>query len=278
MIRSTDQSYWFSPHLPHVELRSTYHSHHAYKTHSHAQFSIGAIMEGETQCHYRHTRYTLRVGEMILIDPQQPHSCNPLAGKTRSYHMLYLDTDWCLDQISAQCGYRVDTLRCRYAVLRDPTLFRCYQRVIVLMHEREMTLLNRQLIELLAHIWRCYCLPEPCYSPLPHQALQTTSRYVRERLLNNLQSAPSLETLAQELGLRRETIVRQFRHATGITPMAFLNNARIEYAKSLLRRGTSLVEACYQSGFCDQSHFHKTFVHYAAATPGQYARSIFDNK
>ncbi|MEQ9859723.1 AraC family ligand binding domain-containing protein [Pectobacterium cacticida] len=36
-------------------------------------------MEGETQCHYRHTRYTLRVGEMILIDPQQPHSCNPLA-------------------------------------------------------------------------------------------------------------------------------------------------------------------------------------------------------
>ncbi|WP_235319687.1 helix-turn-helix transcriptional regulator [Pectobacterium fontis] len=84
--------------------------------------------------------------------------------------------------------------------------------------------------------------------------------------------------MAEELNLRRETIVRQFRHDTGLTPMAFLNNARIEYAKSLLKQGTTLVDASYQSGFCDQSHFHKTFVHYTAATPGQYARSIFDNK
>ncbi|EMS4801339.1 AraC family transcriptional regulator, partial [Klebsiella pneumoniae] len=34
------------------------------------------------------------------------------------------------------------------------------------------------------------------------------------------------------------------------------------------------------AGFADQSHFHKTFVSYTAATPRQYAqsRSISDNK
>ncbi|MEQ9996381.1 helix-turn-helix domain-containing protein [Pectobacterium versatile] len=274
-----NQSYWFSPQLPHVESRSTRNSSHAYKTHSHAQFSIGAIEHGETLCHYRNEMHHLQVGDLIFIDPQQPHSCNPLPGKTRSYHMLYLDTKWCLDQIAAHCGYQAETLHCNRVVLRDPALFIRYQHVVALLYRGEITSADNQLKAMLEPIWRQYCLPAPsCLPALPHHASQATTRHVRERLLNNLQESPSLETLAEELNLRRETIVRQFRHDTGITPMAFLNNARIEYAKSLLKQGTPLVDASYQSGFCDQSHFHKTFVQYTAATPGQYARSIFDNK
>ncbi|UKE83624.1 AraC family transcriptional regulator [Pectobacterium sp. PL152] len=278
-VHAINQSYWFSPRLPHVESRSTHNSSHAYKTHSHAQFSIGAIVHGETRCHYRNETHHLQVGDLIFIDPQQPHSCNPLPGKTRSYHMLYLDAEWCLDQIATLCGYQVDTLHCHCVVLRDPDLFIHYQHVITLLSRGDITSADNQLKAMLSPIWRQYCLPAPsCLPALPHQVSQTTTRHVRERLLNNLQEAPSLETLAEELSLRRETIVRQFRHDTGITPMAFLNNARIEYAKSLLKQGTPLVDTSYQSGFCDQSHFHKTFVQYTAATPGQYARSIFDNK
>ncbi|MBA0166591.1 AraC family transcriptional regulator [Pectobacterium sp. CFBP8739] len=278
-VHAINQSYWFSPRLPHVESRSTYNSSHAYKTHSHEQFSIGAIVHGETRCHYRNETHHLQVGDLIFIDPQQPHSCNPLLGKTRSYHMLYLDAEWCLDQIATLFGYQLDTLRCHCVVLRDPDLFIHYQHVIALLSRGNITSADNQLRAMLSPIWRQYCLPAPsCLPALSHQVLQTTTRHVRERLLNNLQDAPSLETLAEELSLRRETIVRQFRHDTGITPMAFLNNARIEYAKSLLKQGTPLVDTSYQSGFCDQSHFHKTFVQYTAATPGQYARSIFDNK
>ncbi|MEQ9945536.1 AraC family transcriptional regulator [Pectobacterium aroidearum] len=278
-VHAINQSYWFSPRLPHVESRSTYNSSHAYKTHSHRQFSIGAIEHGETRCHYRNETHHLQVGDLIFIDPEQPHSCNPLPGKTRSYHMLYLDAEWCLDQIATHCGYQLATLCCNCVVLRDPALFTHYQHIIALLYRGEIALADNQLKAMLAPIWQQYCLPAPsCLPALSHQTPQTTTRHVRERLLNNLQEAPSLETLAEELSLRRETIVRQFRHDTGITPMAFLNNARIEYAKSLLKQGTPLVDTSYQSGFCDQSHFHKTFVQYTAATPGQYARSIFDNK
>ncbi|MEH2920297.1 helix-turn-helix domain-containing protein [Samsonia erythrinae] len=278
-VHAINQSYWFSPRLPHVESRSTHNSSLAYKTHSHTQFSIGAIVQGETRCHYRNNVHHLQAGDLIFIDPQQPHSCNPLPGKTRSYHMLYLDAEWCRDQIAAHCGYQVDTLYCNCVVLRDPARFTHYQHVIALLHRGDIASADRQLNAMLLPIWRQYCLPAPTRLPaLPPHASQTTTRHIRERLLNNLQAAPSLETLAEELNLRRETLVRQFRRDTGITPMAFLNNARIEYAKSLLKQGTPLVDASYQSGFCDQSHFHKTFVQYTAATPGQYARSIFDNK
>jgi len=86
-------------------------------------------------------------------------------------------------------------------------------------------------------------------------------------------------SLAKEIALRKETLIRTFKQDTGLTPGSFLNIARIEYAKSLLREGWSIVDAGNDSGFADQSHFHKTFVRYTAATPGQYAssRSITDN-
>lgn len=47
-----------------------------------------------------------------------------------------------------------------------------------------------------------------------------------------------------------------------------------------LRAGDPIADVGYQAGFADQSHFHKTFVSYTAATPRQYAqsRSISDNK
>ncbi|PWC11201.1 helix-turn-helix domain-containing protein [Brenneria corticis] len=276
-VHTVDQAYWFSPLLPHVESRSTWRSGHAYKTHSHEQFSIGAIEQGSTLCHYRGEIRRLRAGDLIFIDPRQPHSCNPLPGQTRSYHMLYLDTAWCLKRLSERCGFPVTSLHCRCVILRDPARFTRYQRLIGQLHRGEVAAAGQTLNQLITPLLLQYCSPLAPPEPLP---AQPTTRHVRQRLLSDLQQAPSLETLAQELNVRRETIVRQFRQDTGITPMAFLNNARIEYAKTLLKNGVPLADAGYQSGFCDQSHFHKIFVRYTAATPGQYrqARSIFDNK
>lgn len=95
-----------------------------------------------------------------------------------------------------------------------------------------------------------------------------------------LAAPPSLDELAQRFSLRKETLIRTFRQDTGLTPVSFLNVSRVEYAKARLRAGDDIADVGYQSGFADQSHFHKTFVRYTAATPRQYAtgRSITDNK
>ncbi|WP_235319686.1 AraC family ligand binding domain-containing protein [Pectobacterium fontis] len=194
-VHTVNQSYWFSSRLPYVESRSTRHSSHAYKTHSHAQFSIGAIEHGETLCHYRNETHRLQAGDLIFIDPQQSHSCNPPPGKTLSYHMLYLDTEWCLDQIATHCGYQADTLHCSRVVLRDPALFIRYQHLVTLLYRGEIASADHHLNAMLEPIWRQYCQPAAsCLSTSPHQVSQTTTHHVRERLLNNLQESPSLET------------------------------------------------------------------------------------
>lgn len=231
-----------------LELRSTWQSTQAYKRHSHPQLSIGAIMEGQT-CSICHDKeYILNPGDLIVIPASAPHSCNPVAGQPRSYHMLYIDTD----------------IPLALQVIRDPALFKRYLDIVEAMSPVSVdTLLS--------------ALPRRVENA---DALRSTSQHVRQAFLADLAAPPSLDELAQRFSLRKETLIRTFRQDTGLTPGSFLNISRVEFAKARLRAGDDIADVGYQSGFADQSHFHKTFVSYTAATPRQYAtgRSISDNK
>ncbi len=261
------QTYWFSPHLPQVECRSTWCSRQGYKTHSHTQLSLGLVVAGSTVCHYRGADHVLHAGDMVLIDPHAPHSCTPLPGQTRSYHMFYFDAAWCRALLAEQYEQPVVALHCHPVRVQDSALFSDGLQLLNSLYRNDITRATPQLNALVSTLLSRYCAAQ---QPLVEQS---TTRYMRRRLLSNLQTSPSLTTLAQELHLRRETLVRHFREDTGITPMAFLNNARIEYAKALIKQGVPLADVGYQSGFSDQSHFHKIFVLHTAATPGQYQQA-----
>lgn len=230
-----------------LELRSTWQSTQAYKRHCHPQLSIGAIVEGQTCCVCHDREYILHPGDLIVIPAYAPHSCNPIAGQARSYHMLYIDTDRPL----------------ALQVIRNATFFNHFLDIVETMSPASV---DRLL------------------SVLPHRAdnpdaLRSTSQHIQQALLADLAAPPSLDELAQRFSLRKETLIRTFRQDTGLTPASFLNISRVEYAKARLRAGDDIADVSYQSGFADQSHFHKTFVRYSAATPRQYAtgRSISDN-
>ena len=243
--RDIPQTFWRDDRLPWLELRSTWRSRQAYKRHSHPQLSVGAIIEGETRCLCAGQEYLLQPGDLIVIPPHAPHSCNPLHDRPRSYHMLYLDATWCRAQ-------RPDippgaSITSPQPLLRDSPLFASFQQVVALM--------NRGSLE-----------------QLPARLFQ--------RLAIDLPASPSLDKLAHDSALRKETVIRAVKQDTGLTPASLINMARIEYAKTRLRAGDPIADVGYQAGFADQSHFHKTFVSYTAATPRQYAqsRSISDNK
>ena len=232
---------------PGVELRSTWQSTQAYKRHSHAQLSIGAILEGQTCCTCNGEPFTLYPGDLIVIPAQMPHSCNPITGQPRSYHMLYLETD----------------LQPAMQVIRNEALFRQYLTVVETLSASAID----RLLSLLAA------------RQTPPVTLRPTSLALQQTLRHSLHTPPSLDVLAQRFSLRKETLIRTFKQDTGLTPGSFLAISRIEFAKARLRAGDDIADVSYQSGFADQSHFHKTFVSYTAATPRQYAtgRSISDN-
>lgn len=230
-----------------LELRSTWQSTQAYKRHSHPQLSIGAIMEGQTCCICHDKEYILNPGDLIVIPASAPHSCNPVAGQPRSYHMLYIDTPLTLAR----------------QVIRNDALFRLYLNVVEQMSADALTALLSAL----------------SLSAKGEETLRATSQQLQQALLADPVSPPSLDEFAARFSLRKETLIRTFKQDTGLTPGSFLNNSRVELAKAHLRAGDEIADVAYQTGFADQSHFHKTFVSYTAATPRQYAlgQSISDN-
>lgn len=273
-IRTLQQRYWFSPQLPFLECRSTWQSRQPYKMHSHAQLSVGCLEHDSTECHAGENTYQLNARDVIVIPPERPHRCHPLPGKTRSYHMLYLDAPWCARQLQ-QAGFVKNSLNSDIVTYSSDALFQQVMQIIRRLHASQLAGIEHDLQRLFAAL----CHPRVA-SVIDASPRSDATRYVQRRLLENLQDAPSLTSLAQELALRPETVLRRFRRETGMTPMAYLNNARVEYAKSLIRQGVTLADTGYTCGFSDQSHFHRTFINFTAATPGQYrqARSIFHNK
>ncbi|AKF04411.1 helix-turn-helix transcriptional regulator [Sandaracinus amylolyticus] len=80
-----------------------------------------------------------------------------------------------------------------------------------------------------------------------------------------------LEELAKLAGVSRFHFTRQFKRATGETPMAYVRRLRVERAKELLlATDMSLADVAAHVGFADQSHFTRVFRSVVGTTPARY--------
>jgi AraC-like DNA-binding protein len=109
---------------------------------------------------------------------------------------------------------------------------------------------------------------------------QATARRLRagvERarafLLEHLAEPITLDLLADHARADKFHLCRAFAAETGLSPYAFLTQARIARARVLLRRGARPSELAPLIGFCDQSQMHRHFVRIVGCTPGAYARA-----
>ncbi|MBY0401122.1 AraC family transcriptional regulator [Myxococcota bacterium] len=95
--------------------------------------------------------------------------------------------------------------------------------------------------------------------------------YIRTNLDRDL----SLEMLASRAAMSTSAFSRWFRDQTGITPHAFVVNARVERAKELLRDpALSPLEISLAVGFSSQSCLNVTFRRHVGMTPVEWRDQI----
>ncbi|WP_241903273.1 AraC family transcriptional regulator [Vibrio breoganii] len=273
-VRDINQRFWSSKTIPHLTIRTTQNSVQGYKAHSHSELSIGIIESGVTRLSMPEGQIVLTKGDIILIEPNIVHACNPVDDMTRSYHMLYVDNTWCCNVLSTLYGYEVTQYTCDQNVL-------AYMENDIKLTSLLCSLLNQESQEIAAEVdsFLFNLLSRYC-SPQHDQENDDELAYkVRNYLLQDIANPPSLDVISQEFERPKETLIRNFKRRFGITPKSFLNNNRVEKAKFLLKCGMSIVDAATEVGFSDQSQLHRAFVSYTASTPRQYQRvtSIFDN-
>jgi AraC-like DNA-binding protein len=83
-----------------------------------------------------------------------------------------------------------------------------------------------------------------------------------------------LRDMAKAAGLSPYHFLRLFRRAMGETPHAYLTRVRLEHAKTVLARGGSVTEACFDVGFASVGSFSALFAREVGVAPSAYGRRM----
>ncbi|TLX14086.1 AraC family transcriptional regulator [Rhizobium sp. MHM7A] len=236
---------------------------HSFARHTHEQFGIGLVWSGAQKSLSGRGMVEAEAGDIITVNPNEVHDGAPI-GERRSWRILYFDPE-ILTGLSQEIGAGRSEIP--HPVIRDAaiagrfeTLFRAATASAADgLHCEEL------LLQLVADVMRESGGGEE-RPPVP-----ASIRAALDLIDDDPLAAVSLADLSRESGLSRFQVLRGFARATGLTPHAYLVQARIHIARRLIAQGTPLADAAFASGFADQSHMTRVFVRKYGLSPRLYA-------
>ncbi len=85
----------------------------------------------------------------------------------------------------------------------------------------------------------------------------------------------TIEELTKDLPASRRNIVRRFKQATGVPPIAYLQHTRIEKAKEQLEQtNLNISEIINETGYTDPKSFRRVFIKLVGMTPMEYRSKL----
>lgn len=275
MRPSTHPLFWRDPALPHVELRQVLDGREvSYAPHFHKEWSIGAILNGQSEFICADRLHTVERGTLVIMNPGVVHACNPRQDSTWAYYMMHLDIDW-LVYLLLCAGVRknpqwqnthLDTLVT--ATFYDKFVSVCDRLMSAAFSSVEKDkILQDYLVRLFTHLDNA---AQQSKTALPANNLYQVANYLDQYCLEDT----SIALISTELGFSTGYLIRTFKRHFNMTPHAYRLNCRVQLGQQALKEGQAIVEVAQAIGFSDQAHFQRVFKQRVAATPNQYRRSV----
>jgi AraC family transcriptional regulator, regulatory protein of adaptative response / methylated-DNA-[protein]-cysteine methyltransferase len=95
-------------------------------------------------------------------------------------------------------------------------------------------------------------------------------RSVLSNLTQNWRDQPSLDDLAESVGMDAEQLQRVFTRWAGLTPKAFLQALTLDHARAMLKDSASILETSLEVGLSGPGRLHDLFVVHEGMSPGAY--------
>ncbi len=242
---------------------------HAYDLHRHEEWLVGVTGHGIQDFLCRKVRQRSTPGRVILMEPGEVHDGQAGNEDGFAYRMLYLPQPW-LKAGLAQLGC-IGEPGVRSILSDDPPLAISIWRACEALSDHPERLardaaLDAVLLRLRASLG--------CSAPALGRGRDSrAARRAREQLDALPDKTIGADALAREAGAAdRFQLARAFRAAYGTSPHAYLVQARLMRARSLLAAGDAPADVAAACGFADQSHLGRWFRRAYGLTPAAYRR------
>ena len=100
---------------------------------------------------------------------------------------------------------------------------------------------------------------------------------IYEYISAHLGEQMSVTSLAERFFMDKNTLTRQFRHVTGMTPAECIRRKRLDAAHTMISHGAGMTEACQECGFSDYSSFYRAFRKVYGKSPSASAAQSRDS-
>jgi AraC-like DNA-binding protein len=243
----------------------------SFPVHMHDYYVICLIDKGRQAFSHRGARYATPAGGLILLNPGDDHTGEPVDERGFEYRAIYPTCEHMREAASELTGRQQGSPLFAGVRVDDRELAaRVRELHAALMVDAEPLESEGLFIQALTGVLtRTAGLDGPSApAGKERQAVARARRYIE----GNWSQKITLGELAAYVGLSRYYFLRVFCGETGMPPHAYQDSVRLSHAKRLLKAGLALREVAAESGFSDQSHFANRFRRLVGVTPGYYVR------
>lgn len=241
--------------------------------HTHDTYQIVIVYNGVSEFFVRGNRYSISGDNLIIIPPGERHSGHLIGDEGRLMRQfLYIEPEIMRSMVAMVAGQGQASPDFSVLDVSNTHLVSALQQFYPRLSQAE-TLLTQEtvLLQTLTSLVRLASDNPPGERTMhqEHYAVQRLRNYLEENFAENI----SLDDLARLAHFDKYYLLKTFQHHVGVTPHQYHILARIERAKTLLRRGETPAYAASAVGFSDQSHLTRVFKRYLHITPGWYQRT-----
>ncbi len=256
--------------IPGLTLFTAEPAPHLHEVHAHDAYSIIVLTSGAKQFHHAGSTTQVNTHQIAISNPGELHGCGPIDDQPWSHRTWYLSQEL-MAEIAETVGLDPQVYLTA-PVIRDEELAKTLIDAHIQCDEGELFDQQVVALEALERLVKTYA------SSAPQEQAQTNERIshrmkIYHSLMDQEFTRPiELNELANQVGVKRNQVIRDFRQSCGVTPNIFLRQLRLNHAKKLIQAGADLVSTSLDSGFSDQSHFTRSFKKAFGVTPKHFQK------
>jgi AraC-like DNA-binding protein len=256
--------------LPGIEFVDISYYTDSFKPHFHDHYLILTVNKGVNLGECTGKSYSVTNTDLLLINPSEIHTGRSWQEQYMRYSALYVSPEYL--QLLLRRLHLDDSkeLWFKKTITVDKRLAEEVRNTVLSVQQTDDHLVKEQVELLLISLIKKY---------ISKDISRKEKMYCRKFVTKGVDFIKAffpepicIEDFCRQQNISYYSFIRSFRKYTGLTPGQYLINYRIEKAKEILKQNKPITDACWDTGFFDQSHFTRHFKSITGMTPGQYRR------